>query len=266
MKDIIKKYCLILIIMISSKCVGQNNILFQKLKIDTTCQILNVPYFFGNGQAYLDKSFLINQASTIRKLLTSVEFGSKIDSPISENNNCNFYVIKNKKVINSFEINPRYKNIFLSDSDTSTLSAFEFEIESLLQQADIFPLYFYAKKFRFKTEDELNSFISFHSKQKNFICYKDETEVFSGKGEIYISRKNKLDLDQSEKLIEDEVRKLVGKSKDFEVRFSPISEKPNTFKFILYSSNAIYSQVNNSMFMKSEWKPNLKVIICYWKN
>lgn len=240
---------------------GQKKYIFKELKADTTSAIIGVCSYGSDQRDYKKYAFFIDKKADLLKVSQSFFCGSITKIDTMDNDLTIFMINKKEAMPIQLGISPKY-GYFNVDNNYYT-----FDITQLEMLANTFPLNYYTKLVKFKTESEYNKFIDKHKNDTAFLCFEDITEELEGITTISIKIENSdKPADKGWNIIEKDLQKIgAKKNEDYILSYTPTFDNTHIYKFQVRLNKKTYDKLNNPMYSKSSWTMNVKEIITYWR-
>lgn len=97
--DNMKKILSLLIIFQASQtAIGQNNLVFKQVTLDTSSALIAVCPFYDKQKVYKAYTFYINKKEDLKKVSQTLSYGTKMKADTVDDD-LNIYIIKDKEVL-----------------------------------------------------------------------------------------------------------------------------------------------------------------------
>ncbi len=257
------KYLIIILSIIGSTLFsyGQDSLLFQKYKFDSSYKVIGVSSYNPEKTVYYKElSFYVFNLADLNTLKSSIKYGKPIENPTVGDNDLSIYIVKGKEIQNDeIYIDPEYSTINI-DGDY-----YEFDISQLKSLNKKYPVNYNFSWTTFKSEKEFRNYISTNIPKKNFLCYQDNTLEFGGICDILIDRNVSCTTGrQGINIIKQKLLDLGYRENDFLVGYRPTFDESKQFKLTLHATKDKYDKLNGDSIKKSKWMPNDFEILSYW--
>jgi hypothetical protein len=247
-----------------TKPLAQTKPIFEKFNFDSSYRIIGVCSQLDEKKEYQKWSFIINDTSKLRLARQTITCGKIIEHPTLDDNDLEVYVTKDKEVLETYYISPRYQYVNYYPTD-STPGIFQFDISQLIQLADFKPLNSRYQNISFKTQEDLNKFLAANQKNKKLLSYEDVSEEQNGKFTISIPKSKDIQkFKDGWSLIEKELNRYTSDKKEYLISFNLSKSTDSTFFYQINTSKTIYKNFNLVGFQKSSWTANLIEITLTW--
>ncbi|MBS1761877.1 MAG: hypothetical protein JSR00_03310 [Bacteroidetes bacterium] len=244
--------------------LAQTKPLFERFNFDSSYRIIGVCSQLDEKKEYQKWTFIISDTSKLRQARQTITCKEKLEQPTLDDNDLEMYVTKDKEVIETYYISPKYHYVNYYPTD-STPGVFQFDISQLLQLADVKPLNSKYQNMSFKTQDDLNKFLATNKMNKKLLCYEDVSEEQNGKFTITIPKSRDIQkFKDGWALIEKELNRYTSDKKDYLMSFNLSKSTDSTFFYQINTSKTIYNKFNLIGFHKSSWTANLIEITVTW--
>ncbi|NOT90993.1 hypothetical protein [Ferruginibacter sp.] len=247
-----------------TKSLAQTKPIFEKFNFDSSYTIIGVCSQLDKKKEYQKWSFIINDTSKLRLVQQTITCGKKIELLTLDDNDLEIYVTKDKEVLETYYVSPKYNYVNYYPTDT-TPGIFQFDISQLIQLADLNPIKSKYQNISFKTLEDLNKFLASNKKNKKLLSYEDVSEEQNGNFTISI-RKSK-DIQKFKDgwfIIEKELNRYTSNKKEYQISFNLTKSTDSTFLYQINTSKTIYKKFNLIGFQKSSWTANLIEMTLTW--
>jgi hypothetical protein len=254
----------LLLIFCLTKTLAQTKPIFEKFNFDSSYRIIGVCSQLDEKKEYQKWTFIISDTSKLRLARQTITCGKKLEQPMLDDNDLEVYVIKDKEVIETYYVSPKYQYVNYYPTD-STPGIFQFDISQLILLADLKPLKSKYQNISFKTQDDLNKFLAINKLNKKFMCYEDVSEEQNGKFSITIPKSKDIQkFKDGWALIEKELNRSTSDKKEYLISFNLSKSTDSTFFYQINTSKTVYKKFNLISFQKSSWTANLIDIAVTW--
>jgi hypothetical protein len=241
-----------------------NNLIFEKVNLDSCTALIGVNPFFEEGIDHKGLTFYIDNKDELRKVFQSFTYGKKVNIGMT-GEELEIYVIKNKEILPiQLGVNPKL-NFINIDIDTTNYS---FDVSQLIKIAKNFPLTYKASLKEFKNGQELKKFLQKYLSDPKFICFENISNDSEGIGVITIKiESTDKPVSKGWDIIKNELKKIGAKDDEYILSYSPSFDTPGVYKYNLRSSKALFNKLTNPALTKVNWSVNQKTfeLLTYWK-
>lgn len=164
-----KRISTIFFILFAVTALGQKSIMFKNYSFDSTYRIIGVgPWAYNNNfdkqkETYERFCFMIDQPKDLQLLKKNWVFRESAEIPAIQMPCFTIYVLKDKKLENSWIINPKLENIRTDDG------FYQFNIMELKKLHEEHPFKYTAQKDTFSSETEFNTFYDSAQRVTSFL-------------------------------------------------------------------------------------------------
>ena len=261
-----RQLLLIALFMCSLMASGQSNQLFERFDFDTTCLILAVCSPFNTTGKYQELTFIIKDIKKLTLAKKTIFHGDRPGEPIYGEDGLNIHLIKDKRVIQTYEVSPKYGHVSYHPTD-STHGIFKFDVFQLQQLADMNPIKYHIKNYSFKSKKEFNVFLLRNKYSRDFLGYNDISEGLAGRFSVVIAKGDRAkSIQEASALVKTELKRITPNKSDYICGYDLTNSSTSTFFFSINSSKDIYNNFKLAGYQKSKWTENLIEISTFWLN
>jgi hypothetical protein len=146
----------------------------------------------------------------------------------------------------------------------SIAGTFDFNIEPFLRISNRHPLKYVAKYIKFRTKDELETYIAESCKDKKLLCYENITSQYEGSFRLTIPGDDKLKTPQGFAIIREGFKNSGVKEEEYLLGYSPNFKNPSLLEYVIFTSKVNYDRFNLSEYAKGKWEPTEIKLLTYW--
>jgi len=238
--------------------------LFDKFDFDSTYKIVAVCSPFDPSRQYQHLTFIISDLKKLNIVKNTIAHGEKPPQPIYGEDGLNVYVIRDKEIIKTYEVSPKYGHVSYHPTD-STHGIFKFDIFQLQQLAGSKPIKYRIENYTFKSQEESKQFITKNKYAKGFIGYEEITQEKEGTFSVAIPKSvNIQTIKDAQAFINTELLRITSNKKEYLCGFLMTNSGSTKFVYEINSSKDFYNQFSLSGCEKSSWKENQIEISTIW--
>ena len=244
--------------------LGQSTQFLQRFNFDSSYKIVGVCSQLDEKKVYQKWTFIIGNLDKLKIAKETITHGKEINEPVQGDDDLEVYVVKDKEVVETYYVSPKYKYVSYHPTD-STHGIFPFDISPLHQLADVKPISYRYQDFTFKSEEEFKKFLSVDKQKKNFLCWEDVSEELSGYFSVVIPKNNKIQkFKDGWTIIEAELNRITSNKKDYLMSFNLTKSTDTTFYYRVNTSKSIHEKFSLKNYQKSRWLANVIELSTIW--
>ena len=250
-----KKFLIVLIIIISNNAFSQKNI-FDTLVIDSTTKIIGRYPQYDKTKTYEKYNFIIEDSLDIATFIKEIELGEEVPNSI-EDPSFRISIIKNNKENGGWTINPTLKSAMTHDGHT-----YKFDMTQITDLNKKYPFKYYFEKIVFKSLDECQKYLTEQKNNPNFLFdYKPQFK-YEGNFEIEFEKTKKF---SSPKAISEFLYSYIDKIVDRdEYRVSYILNEKNiknngkSYTMTITGPKKVYENLKIKKHKNENWQPTIE--------
>lgn len=194
----------------------------------------------------------------------TITHGEKPPEPIHGEFGLAIYVIRDKKIIKTYNVSPKYGHMSYHPTD-STHGIFKFDIYELQQLAGTKPIKYRTEDFSFNSKEDAKQFIAGIKYAKGFVGYEDVTKEKEGIFSVAIPKGvNVGTIKDATASINTELSRITLNKNEYLCRLVLTKSSSVKYVFEISSSKDLYNQFSLSGCEKSPWIENQIEISTIW--
>ncbi|MCF6141668.1 hypothetical protein L1S34_10255 [Flavobacterium sp. K77] len=174
----------IIIIFIPNFIIGQKT-LFDSLKVDNSTKIVGRNPHYDKDKTYEKYNFIIEDSIKIVDFIKNIKLGDEVRNSL-ENRNFKLTIVKNKKEIGSWTINPTQKSAMTHDGKT-----YKFDLNQITSFNQTSPLKHYHEVKVFSSKKDYENYLIEQKKNPNFLFDYSPQFKYEGSFEIEFKKSSK---------------------------------------------------------------------------
>lgn len=256
----IKRIILTSALLMGSLAMAQVNTFVDAFKKDATIQVIGVQED-ATGSTYSHYNFILDQPSKIDREKYNLEYGYETANRGVEEENFMVYIVKDKKIIDQWLVNPKLYNVFHNGD------AFSFDSDKLQNLATKYPLNYLVERLKFKNEKEFTKIKKGLYQDVSALIIIDPEFTYEGSFDMSFPRNEQFKSPEAiEAFLRPQIEKLT--KNNFVISYA-ITEKnfldPNQFTLTISSDENTYKKLAIDKVVKQEWIADVYEAIVYRK-
>ena len=257
-----KQYLLFVILFSSFSLFGQEKLMFDITKIDSTTKLIGRYPLYDKQKTHKSLNFIVEDVETIKAMIKALPLGSEDDN-IVEDPGFEIALIRNYVEEKSWSVNPSFNSV------RNGGKTFSFDIKRLKKLSKKYPFDYKFEMIAFKDKAVYDSFLNKQRLDKSFLfSYDPPFGALEGSFELEFPRNDPF---SSPKAISEYLRPIIEKlvsSDQYSVSYS-LNEKnmqnQTQFTMTIAGSKKLYNDLQLEGFKKGEWQPIVKQGYFFYK-
>lgn len=231
---------------------------FEKYSLDSSYSVIG----FSPSGSFKRFNFILSRPEDLNQLKKDWIFKAKA-KPLFRENYFDVFIIKDKKIVSSFLINPSYNNICVDGNWYQFNSSL---LEELHKKA---PLYHHKVEKIFATEEQYRLHNDSAKRQASFLFLSEPNNLkYEGKFYITYTRSNSIkDFKIATSVLNKELLKIATKDKfraGYELSDYNINN-PSKFQVTVEGAKALYDRLNGD-YEKGPWTDRVIKATSFWRD
>ena len=248
----IKKLLLVFTLFASMISFAQQ-VIIDKLNLDDNSILVGLASDYNTDKSFDKYNFIIDNPSKLKDIKLNFEHGYELDNKVTDENHFMIYVIKDRKIIDQWLVNPKLYNVFYNGI------AYSFDADKLEEIAAKYPLKVAYERQSFKNEKEYKKVKKELDKDDSILIMYEPSFVFEGDFEVSLPKDETItSVEKAEEYINNLVKALT--KKEYSVSYA-LNEKNlmdrSQFTIVVSGPKAVYDKIKLEKGEKGEWIPEV---------
>ena len=248
----IKKLLLVFTLFASMISFAQQ-VIIDKLNLDDNSILVGLASDYNTDKSFDKYNFIIDNQSKLKDIKLNFEHGYELDNKVTDENHFMIYVVKDRKIVDQWLVNPKLYNVFYNGI------AYSFDADKLEEIAAKYPLKVAYERQSFKNEKEFKKAKKGLDQDESILIMYEPSFVFEGSFEVSLPKDELItSAEKAEEYINNLVKPLT--KKEYSVSYA-LNEKNlmdrSQFTIAVTGPKAVYDKIKLDKGEKGEWVPEV---------
>jgi hypothetical protein len=248
-------------LIVANQAFSQKNI-FATLKIDATTKIIGRSSEYDKNKTYEKYNFIIENPAQIENFIKNLKLGDEVPNSM-EDPNFTLAIVKNRKEIGSWTVNPTLKSVMTNDGHT-----YKFDLNQISELNSKYPFNYYYEAKVFKSKHEYESYLSGQKNNPGFLF--DYAPLFRYEGSFEIEFKKSAQFPNPKAImdyLEPYIEKIVSKEKYNVVYIldDKNMKDRDQYTMTISGSEKLYEELKVENLKNENWTPTVEDASFFYK-